>query len=147
MARDYLSLVLRKRVNERANYCCEYCKSQASYSTETRFAVEHIIPLSSNGSSEVDNLALSCSGCNGYKYDKTEAVDPATREQVALFHPRKQNWQEHFAWSADYATVLGLTPTGRATVEALKINRVGLVNMRRLLYSAGKHPPNMENEV
>jgi HNH endonuclease len=144
MANVYISSNLRGLVSERANYCCEYCKSQANYSTETRFAVEHITPLSLGGNSEAENLALSCSGCNGYKYNKVDAIDPATRERVALFHPRKQNWRDHFAWSDDYLQVIGLSPTGRATVAALKLNRVGLINMRRLLYSVGQHPPDTD---
>jgi len=37
--------------------------------------------------------------------------------------------------------IIGLTPTGRATVEVLKLNREGLVNLRQVLYAAGKHPP------
>jgi HNH endonuclease len=141
MAKVYISSDFRNFVSERAKNCCEYCQSQADYTTETRFAVEHIVPLSAGGSSEVGNLALSCSGCNGYKYDKTEALDSATNQLAALFHPRLQKWAEHFSWNEDYTRIIGLTPTGRATVEALRMNRVGLVNMRMLLYNVGKHPP------
>jgi hypothetical protein len=35
----------------------------------------------------------------------------------------------------------GLTPTGRAAIGALQLNRPGLVNMRRVLYTVGAHPP------
>jgi hypothetical protein len=42
--------------------------------------------------------------------------------------------------------IVGLTPTGRATIEALKLNREPLVNLRRLLYAAGEHPP-LEDEA
>jgi hypothetical protein len=35
----------------------------------------------------------------------------------------------------------GLTPTGRASIEALHLNRLGLLNLRRLLYTIGEHPP------
>jgi hypothetical protein len=141
MAKVYISAEVRKFVSERARNLCEYCWSQATYTTESRFAVEHIVPLSAGGNSEVSNLALSCSGCNGYKYDKTEAIDSATNQRVALFHPRRQTWVEHFSWTEDYTRIIGLTPTGRATVETLRMNRVGLINMRKLLYSVGKHPP------
>ena len=37
--------------------------------------------------------------------------------------------------------IVGITPTGRATIEALQMNRPGPVNMRQLLYAMGKHPP------
>jgi len=34
-----------------------------------------------------------------------------------------------------------LTPTGRATGEVLRLNRPGVVNMRRALFAVGLHPP------
>jgi len=50
-------------------------------------------------------------------------------------------WSEHFRWSEDFSEIVGMTPTGRATVEMLKLNRRGLVNLRGVLYAMGKHPP------
>jgi hypothetical protein len=37
--------------------------------------------------------------------------------------------------------VIGLTPTGRATVNELNLNRSGLINLRRVLFACGEHPP------
>ena len=140
MRRIYISVDKRRTVIERAQGRCEYCQSRANYATET-FAVEHILPISHGGTSELNNLALSCSGCNGHKYNKTQVPDPADGKMVPLFNPRQQKWQEHFCWNDDFTCIIGLTPTGRATVEALEMNRPGLVNMRRLLYLVGRHPP------
>jgi hypothetical protein len=39
--------------------------------------------------------------------------------------------------------MIGLTATGSATIEALQLNRSGLVNLRRVLYAVGEHPPKM----
>ena len=103
--------------------------------------MEHIVSVARGGSNALDNLALACSGCNGHKYDKAEALDPTTKQIVLLFHPRRQEWNEHFEWSEDYTNVIGVTATGRATVNALQMNRTGLVNLRRALYILGKHPP------
>jgi hypothetical protein len=36
--------------------------------------------------------------------------------------------------------IIGLTATGRVTVDSLQLNRTELVNLRRLLYAAGEHP-------
>jgi hypothetical protein len=58
-----------------------------------------------------------------------------------LFHPREQRWEAHFAWNHDFTLILGVTPTGRATIAALQLNRPGLVNLRRVLYMVGEHPP------
>jgi hypothetical protein len=37
--------------------------------------------------------------------------------------------------------IVGKTPTGRVTVRLLKMNRSGLVNLRRILERSGDHPP------
>ena len=108
--------------------------------------MEHIIPRAKGGTSVQDNLALACQGCNNHKYNKVEAVDPVTGHLVPLYNPRHDRWDTHFAWSDHYALIVGLTPTGRATVEALYLNREGVVNLRRLLYAIGKHPPPIDVE-
>lgn len=68
-----------------------------------------------------------------------------TGEIAPLYHPRQQKWGEHFAWNEDFTHIVGLTPTGRATVEALQLNRDGVVSLRRVLYAAGEHPPGEDN--
>jgi 5-methylcytosine-specific restriction endonuclease McrA len=105
------------------------------------YSVEHSVPQVRGGEDALDNLSLACQGCNGHKYTKTHAEDPITRQIVPLFHPRQQDWQEHFIWSHDYFLILGRTPIGRATVKALQLNRKGVVNLRQLLLGAGLHPP------
>ncbi len=69
------------------------------------------------------------------------AADPLTGTTVPLYHPRQDRWEDHFVWSADFLAIWGLTPTGRATVEKLKLNRETVVNLRRLLREIGEHPP------
>jgi hypothetical protein len=129
----------KKVVAERANGCCEYCRSQVRFAIQP-FSIEHIIPRSAGGETVLDNLALSCQGCNNHKYNKTEGRDPVSGDTVPLYHPRKQRWSNHFAWNEDFTLIIGLTPTGRSTVEALQLNREGVVNLRRVLYAMGEHP-------
>jgi hypothetical protein len=69
------------------------------------------------------------------------AKDRTSGETVPLFHPRRDRWSDHFAWTDDATEIVGTTPTGRATVEKLELNREELVNLRRLLRPAGLHPP------
>ena len=135
-----LTRAQRRVIQERAKRRCEYCQSPVGFSTEP-FTVEHIYPKSRGGSTTLDNLAFACAGCNGYKATRTHALDPETGATVPLFHPRRQRWVDHFRWSEDSTHVIGLTPTGRATVEALRLNRSGLVNLRRIMRLAGEHPP------
>ena len=140
MPRQRVPLSLRRLVIRRARGCCEYCRAQERFSPEA-FSVEHIVPRSAGGPTVESNLALSCQGCNNHKAIRTIAFDPETGLGASLFNPREEKWVEHFTWSEDYTTVRGATPTGRATVAALKLNRHGLVNMRRVLYAMGEHPP------
>jgi hypothetical protein len=67
--------------------------------------------------------------------------DPVNGELVPLYHPRNQLWEAHFVWNEDFAIVVGLTPTGRATIERLQLNREGVVNLRRMLRAINQHPP------
>jgi hypothetical protein len=140
MPESRISADLREQVSLRANGCCEYCRSQACYTTQA-FLVEHILPRVQGGATSLDNLALACQGYNNHKYNKVAAPDPVSGELVSLYHPRHDRWDTHFAWSDDFTLVIGLTATGRATVEALHLNRDGVVNLRRLLYAIGQHPP------
>lgn len=140
MPEPQISAQTKTAVAARALGCCEYCRSQARFATQS-FSVEHIVPRSRDGESTLDNLALACQGCNNHKYTKTEGHDPATGETVPLYHPRHQRWHDHFAWDEDFTHMIGLTPTGRATVQTLHLNRTGLISLRRILYAAGEHPP------
>ena len=140
MSRERVSAQLKQIVIERAYACCEYCTSLARYSMSP-FAVDHIIPRSRGGKTVEGNLALVCQGCNGAKYNKVTAVDPITTHSVPLFHPRQQAWRDHFAWNEPCTHLIGLTPSGRATIVALQLNRSELINLRRVLYAIGEHPP------
>ncbi len=55
--------------------------------------------------------------------------------------PRNQSWSEHFAWKDGGVQIQGLTPSGRATVETLRLNNPYIVPARRLWVLAGWHPP------
>jgi hypothetical protein len=130
----------RTLVVERACRCCEYCWAQERFAPDP-FSIEHIIPRAKRGTDALDNLAYACQGCNGRKYTSIEALDPATGSNALLYHPRQHRWADHFVWNEDYTLIIGLTPTGRATVEKLYLNRSGLVNLRRVLVMADAHPP------
>jgi hypothetical protein len=85
------------------------------------FVMEHIIPVTEDGDTTLENLALACGGCNSHKYNKVEALDPFSKKQTPLYHPRQQTWQDHFGWSADYLKIIGITASGRATVDTPEI--------------------------
>lgn len=130
---------VREQVGKRANDICEYCRCPLFMSTSP-FSIEHIESLAKGGSEDINNLALACQGCNNFKYDFITAIDPISGESFPLFHPRKDKWEEHFNWNEDYSEIMGISPTGRATVEKLKLNREGCINQRRILAVMGLHP-------
>lgn len=131
---------LRRRVEARAAWCCEYCRCQLRFSNQP-FAIDHVLPVARGGETGLENLALACQGCNNHKYTKVAGRDPVSGVMSPLFNPRRDRWSHHFSWSADTTLVIGLSACGRATVEALHLNREGVVAFRRLLYEAGEHPP------
>jgi hypothetical protein len=59
--------------------------------------------------------------------------DPVTGETVALYHPRTDTWEDHFLWSDDKLLMIGKTPTGRATIARIQLNRDGVVNLREVV--------------
>lgn len=106
-----------------------------------RFTVDHIIPVKRGGTNAEDNLALACFHCNRRKGLQVIARDPDSGEEVSLFHPRRHPWKEHFIWSDDRLNIKGLTPIGRATVEALELNRDRAIRIRAADLVVGRHPP------
>ena len=136
----YISVVKSRQIRQQAGGRCEYCRCPESHCPQN-FSVDHIWPQSLAGDDELENLALACQGCNNKKYNKTVAVDPVTEVEVALFHPRQQGWNTHFAWSEDELTIIGFTATGRAAIAALDLNRQSVVNLRGVLIPTGIHPP------
>lgn len=133
-------ITLRQQVTNRANGCCEYCMSQQKYASST-FSIEHIHPTSKGGTSDLENLALACQGCNNYKYTKFTAIDPETHKEVPLFHPRKNSWTDHFQWNENFTVIKGKTSSGRSTIKALQLNREFLINQRTIYRAYGVHPP------
>lgn len=141
MPREYIAVAVDRRVREAARHRCGYCLSPQRL-VMARLEIEHVIPVAKGGSSDESNLWLSCPLCNGAKSDRTSAVDPETKQDVPLFHPRTQVWSEHFKWSDDGLRILGLTPTGRATVAALHLDSdPDALLVRSYWVQAGWHPP------
>lgn len=119
-----------RHVEDRAVGRCEYCRMHQSLQGAT-FHVEHVIPRSRGGPSELDNLAWACPGCNLHKANRTDVIDPDTGDQVLLSNPRIDDWDGHFRWD-DYR-IVGQTPIGRATAAALELNHPRRVQIRHFL--------------
>jgi HNH endonuclease len=130
---------LRALVEKRAGRRCEYCQAPQAV-CGYRYHLEHIIPSSQGGPDAPANRALACAACNLAKADKTLGVDSESGAAIALYDPRRQAWREHFRWAEDRETLIGLTPTGRATVVALDLNDDLRKEARRLRFESGWLP-------
>ncbi|HZY83420.1 MAG TPA: hypothetical protein VFE78_01205, partial [Gemmataceae bacterium] len=115
--------------------------SRLRSSSVRRWSWSIILPQALGGLTQEGNLWLACSLCNDCKNNRIADLDPLTGELVRLFNPRHQVWGEHFEWSPAGDHILGKTPTGRATLTALQLNRPSLVIARRAWVSVGWHPP------
>jgi len=109
----------RVRVRSRAGNRCEYCHLHEDDDVYT-FHVEHIIALKHGGPNDATNLALACQQCNLHKGPNLSGIDPDSGTTVELFHPRLDQWADHFEYR-EYE-IVGLTPKGRSTVRVLNMN-------------------------
>ena len=133
-----IPLDLRFQVSERALGRCEYC-GLAQAGQEATFHVDHITPVVAEGSTRLDNLALACVSCSLRKGARQFFVDPKSGDSVDVFHPRKNQWEDHFSWLG--SQVVGKTSIGRAAVESLKLNRELIIAIRNEEALLGRHPP------
>lgn len=135
---EYISLVMRRRVRERAGGRCEYCRLHSD-DTLLPFEPDHIIARKHGGETSEENLAWACFLCNRFKGSDIASIDPATGRVQGLFHPRAQDWYEHFRLE-ETGQIVPLTREGRATVALLRFNLPEQIESRKLLAEAGRYP-------
>ena len=129
---------LRRLVIQRADNRCEYCGISQIGQVAT-FHIDHIVPVVAGGETIAENLALACVSCSLRKGARQKLEDSETGEVVSIFNPRQQVWKEHFDWNG--VQVVGLTATGRATVQALDLNQTTMLAIRTQEELLGRHPP------
>jgi hypothetical protein len=135
----HISKALRDLVRKRANGYCEYCCADGDILITMH--IEHIKPVAKDGQTDEGNLALACAICNQSKSEFETGIDPETNEEVALYNPRTQHWNDHFSWVDNFTRIIGKTSTGRATVNRLNMNRPKVVRARAIWLKGGWLPP------
>lgn len=135
---QHISVPLIRKVRERARHRCEFCLLPQE-TQEAIFHVDHIVPRAADGATIESNLALACVSCSLHKSARIVGVDPRTEKLARIFDPRNDQWHEHFAFTKAWR-IRGRTPVGRATVEALHMNRKTIVLIRRELALRGHFP-------
>lgn len=140
MKRNPLSSLIRDAVRQRAKGLCEYCHTDETWQY-VEFTIDHVIPLSAQGSDGLENLALACFACNRRKSNLLETPDPESGQLTPLFNPCLSLWADHFSWSSDRLKIIGTTATGRATATLLDLNRPRLLKIRAADLQVNRHPP------
>ena len=120
---------LRSQIRQRAGCRCEYCHFPEAVA-ELRFQVDHVVAEKHGGLTSPDNLSWACFRCNSHKGPHLAGLDERTGSIVRMFHPRQDVWAEHFRWAGP--KLMGKTPTGRATIAVLCINRLDVVLLQKL---------------
>lgn len=141
MSTSHISHALRTETEAYFQGRCAYCQSPQALMNVV-FEVDHILPEKEGGRTVAENLAYACPLCNTYKGARTHGRDPESEQDIALFHPRAQQWARHFRWADDGHTIVGRTRSGRATVEAIQLNNPYLLRLRIIWTAIGSRPPN-----
>ena len=128
---------LRREVEQRANYCCEYCKIHQDDMLLSH-EIDHILPERHRGETSLDNLCVSCFECNRYKSSDIGSYDIDTREFAPLFHPRLHRWDDHFLLRDEM--IIPRTPIGRVTEFLLRLNSEARRVRRKELILLGRYP-------
>lgn len=134
MSQTYIPAALRRLVRERSSDRCEYCLIPEAMAFAPHW-IDHIVAEKHGGKTDADNLANSCALCNQAKGSDLSSIDPDTGEVVALFHPRRDRWADHFQLAG--GRIEPLTPVGRVTVRLLQLNHPDRVEERERLVAAG----------
>ena len=134
------SSVIQSEIRVRANYLCEYCHALEKWQY-VALTIDHVIPLTQGGDDSLDNLALACFHCNRRKGNLVSIKDLASGDDIPLFHPWRERWQDHFIWSADGRVIISLTAVGKVTIAALDLNRERVIDIRQADILLKRHPP------
>lgn len=127
-----MDATVRRQIVVRAASQCEYCRLP-QHAVDLTFHVEHIIARQHGGDDDAGNLCLACDRCNLHKGPNLSAIDPVSQDVVLLFHPRRDQWHEHFTMID--AHIVGITPAGRATAQLLQMNSPRRLELRERIAS------------
>lgn len=128
---------LRREVAKRAQYRCEYCR-RPEIDSFIRYQSDHIVSRKHGGKTILENLAHTCPICNNAKGTDLSTILNDENSLIRLFHPRKDNWFDHF--KVEDGLILPKTEIGEGTIKLLKLNDVNRILERLDLIEAGLFP-------
>jgi HNH endonuclease len=93
---------LWQQVFERDNGICQYCDADilSSFSTYWSATVDHVLAVSVGGEDTLENLKLSCTGCNGLLSRSGALITFEDRKalvikRIAEEHNGFTEWRKH----------------------------------------------------
>jgi len=118
MSQTHIAAALRRKVHARASLRCEYCMIHED-DCFLGCEVDHIISEKHGGTTDEMNLAFCCFYCNRHKGSDLSTLGAKGR-LIRLFNPRKDLWEEPFAFQALH--IIGISSIGKATAKLLRFN-------------------------
>lgn len=104
-SRSSLSKATRFEVFKRDSFACQYCGQKAP---DVVLEVDHIQPVSKEGSNNILNLVTSCRSCNAGKSNRLlsdSSVVEKQRAQLAELQERKEQIEMMFDWQKGLANL------------------------------------------
>lgn len=114
----------RQIVRERAQFACEFC-GVTEDDAGGMLTIDHFQPKTKGGDDSIENLLYCCMRCNLYKSNYW----PESNDEIHLWNPRREPASKHFLLLDD-GTLHALTPTGKITLQRLRLNRTPLISYR-----------------
>jgi hypothetical protein len=139
MSTTHIPAALRRLVEERAAFRCEYCLLPTTVAFLRPHEADHIVAEKHGGATEAENLALACWRCNRHKGTDLASFDPKIGDLTRLFNPRTQLWCTHFRLEG--AKLVGITAEGRTTVRLLRLDTPERTIERQRMIILGQYSP------
>ncbi|WP_312371527.1 HNH endonuclease [Lachnoclostridium sp.] len=93
--RRYISKKLNALVIIRDNSTCQMCGKNVK-DDHIRVHIDHIVPLSWGGKTELDNLQVLCSNCNEGKKNFVEGENPELMQKISIASNTKERLKLYF---------------------------------------------------
>jgi len=135
---SYISSNLRRQVQQRAKFACEYClihEEDTFYGCQ----VDHIISEKHAGLTELSNLALACTLCNQAKGSDIGSLEQHTDKLIRFYNPRIDQWSNHFR--VEQAAISPRSAIGEVTARIFRFNIEDRIEEREVLMQFGRYPP------
>lgn len=140
--RKTISKKLRFEIFKRDGFKCQYCGASAP---DVLLDVDHIQPVSKNGTNDILNLITSCKACNSGKSDRTLDDSTAVKKQqaqLAELQDRRDQLEMMLNWRSglkdiESDQVQAIADAWEEAAHGWHLNDKGLKTARQLLKKHG----------